>query len=56
MGFGCIVAGLLFLFNPNIQIYDVLPDCIGLLLIYRGLFAIGLEGYTPEELQSVFEG
>ncbi len=48
MGFGCIVAGLLFLFNPNIQIYDVLPDCIGLLLIYRGLFAMS---FSTEKLR-----
>ncbi len=48
MGFGCIVAGLLFLFNPNIQIYDVLPDFIGLLLIYRGLFSMS---FSTEKLR-----
>jgi len=32
------------------------PDALTDGAIYRGLFAIGLEGYTPEELQSVFEG
>lgn len=32
------------------------PDALSDGAIYRGLFAIGLEGYTPEELQSVFEG
>lgn len=38
MGFGFIAAGLFFLFNPNISIVDVLPDWIGYLLIYRGLY------------------
>ena len=38
MGFGCIAAGLLFLFNPNISVVDVLPDCFGYLLLYRGLY------------------
>jgi len=40
MGFSLIAAGLVFLFNPNIGIFDLLPDCIGFLLIYRGLFAL----------------
>lgn len=38
MGFGYIAAGLCFLFNPNISIFDVIPDFIGYLLIYRGLY------------------
>ena len=38
MGFGFIAAGLFFLFNPNISVVDVLPDWIGYLLIYRGLY------------------
>lgn len=38
VGFGYIAAGCLFLFNPVVSIFDFLPDFIGLLLIYRGLF------------------
>jgi len=38
MGFGCIAAGMLFLFNPNINVIDILPDFIGYILIYHGLF------------------
>ncbi len=38
MGFGYILAGIVFLFNPNLHVFDFLPDFIGILLIYRGLF------------------
>ena len=38
MGITYILAGLWFLFNPNINVVDVFPDFIGYLLIYRGLF------------------
>ncbi len=37
MGFGCIVAGLIFFFNPSINVIDLLPDFIGCLLIIVGL-------------------
>ena len=38
MGITYILAGVFFLFNPNINVVDVLPDFIGYLLIYYGLF------------------
>lgn len=31
--FGLLTAGILFLFNPNVNLIDVLPDCIGYLCI-----------------------
>ncbi len=31
-GFGCMLAALLFLWNPHVNVIDVLPDCIGWLL------------------------
>ena len=37
MKIGAILAGLIFLSNPNIGIIDVLPDFIGYLLIIHGL-------------------
>lgn len=37
MGFGFILIGFLFLINPVIHIIDFIPDCIGFLLIVRGL-------------------
>ncbi len=37
MGFGYLIAAFVFLFNPNINIVDILPDFIGYLLIYWGL-------------------
>ena len=38
MGIGFIICGVIFLLNPNINIVDILPDIIGYLLIYHGLF------------------
>ncbi len=35
---GCLIAGLIFLANPSINLFDILPDFIGYALI---LFAIG---------------
>lgn len=31
--FGFLTAGILFLFNPNVNLVDVLPDCIGYLCL-----------------------
>ncbi len=52
MGFGAIAAGLLFLFNPNISVVDVLPDAIGYLLIYRGLFQMSFISPKLQEVRS----
>ncbi len=35
--FGFLIAAAFFLFNPNINILDVLPDCFAYLLLYYGL-------------------
>ena len=40
MGFGLILAGLVFMFNPCINIVDVLPDFIGCILIAAGLYKL----------------
>ncbi|MCI8331637.1 MAG: hypothetical protein HFE78_02280 [Clostridiales bacterium] len=40
MKLGVLLAGLLFLVNPNVGVFDVLPDCIGYLLILRGMGAL----------------
>lgn len=37
MGTGLVCAGFILLFNPVINVYDVLPDAIGFLLIFAGL-------------------
>jgi hypothetical protein len=37
MGMGCIIAGMIFLFNPFISIVDILPDVIGYALIVFGM-------------------
>lgn len=40
LGLGSIVTGTFFLFNPNINILDILPDFIGYLFIAVGLTAV----------------
>ena len=37
MGIGYVIAGIFFLFDPFINITDILPDFIGYLLILRGI-------------------
>lgn len=37
MNLGYLLLGLIFLFNPNINVIDVLPDVIGCLFILKGL-------------------
>jgi hypothetical protein len=37
MGFGFLLAGAMFLFDPFINIFDILPDAIGYALIVYGL-------------------
>lgn len=40
MGIKLIMAGMIFLFNPSISIYDILPDVIGWALIYGGMYKL----------------
>ena len=51
MGFGYIAVGLWFLFNPNISVLDVLPDFIGYLLIFRGLFQMSFSSPALQEVR-----
>jgi hypothetical protein len=37
MGIGSFIAAAIFLFNPNLNIMDILPDFFGYLLLLRGL-------------------
>jgi hypothetical protein len=36
MGMICVFAGILFLLNPAIRLFDFMPDLIGALLIIIG--------------------
>ena len=40
MGFICLALGGIFLFNPIVAVVDVLPNVIGYLLIYAGLWRL----------------
>ena len=37
MNIGYLIAGWIFLFNPTVNMIDVLPDVIGYILILKGL-------------------
>jgi len=49
MGFKLIMAGLIFLFNPSISIYDILPDVIGWALVYGGMYKLRDMAPTMED-------
>lgn len=51
MGFGYIAVGLFFLFNPNINVFDFLPDVIGFLLIYHGLFQMSFSSAKLQDMR-----
>ena len=38
--FGLLIIGFLFFANPNVSIFDILPDCIGCLLIIGSIFKL----------------
>lgn len=40
MNIGYLIAGCVFLFNPTVNLIDVLPDVIGFLLILKGLYKL----------------
>ncbi len=41
MGLGMVIVSLFFLFNPNLNLVDMLPDFIGYALLCRGLTYMG---------------
>ena len=51
LGLSYIVAGACFLFEPYIGIIDLLPDCLGYLFLFLGLYRFAAEsgagGYRP---------
>ena len=38
--FGLLVLGFIFFANPNISVFDILPDCIGCLFIIAAIFKL----------------
>lgn len=49
MNYSLIIAGLFFLFNPEVNILDILPDFIGIILIMRGFRPMTSVSATAEE-------
>lgn len=54
MGFGLISAGLIFLFNPNFNVIDIIPDFIGLWLVCAGLTKLAQINADLMEARSLF--
>lgn len=49
ISFALVFAGLLFFFNPCVNLFDILPDFFGALLIYAGLKKAGIaDGYFED--------
>lgn len=49
MGLGMIALSALFLFNPIVAFFDILPDCFGFLLICSGITLLAdLDGHMAE--------
>ena len=40
--FGLLIVSVVFLFNPNINLFDFLPDCIGYFLLIKALRPLSL--------------
>ena len=38
--FGLLILGFIFFANPNISVFDILPDCIGCLFIIAAIFKL----------------
>ena len=54
MGFGLITVGFLFLFNPNINVMDIIPDFIGLWLVCAGLTKLSQINADVMEARGLF--
>ncbi len=54
MGFGLIIAGLVFLVNPCYNVIDVLPDFVGFFLIFRGLSRMAPLDSDLDDSRTVF--
>lgn len=54
MGLGYIIAALVFLFNPDINIIDLLPDVFGYMLLCAGLSRLSFINSSFEEAAAKF--
>lgn len=55
MNYKLIIIGLIFLFNPEINIIDPLPDFIGILFILKGITSVALLSPTLADAASAFK-
>ncbi len=52
--FGLLVIGFIFFANPNVSIFDVLPDCIGCAFIIAAIFKLGDVSAEMGDARSAF--
>lgn len=53
-GLGFLLAGVIFLCNPIVSLFDFLPDFVGYLLILRGIYALAdINGYLDDGRKGV---
>ncbi len=55
LGIGYIIAALFFLFNPDINIIDLLPDVFGYMLLCAGLSKLSFVDSSLEEAATKFK-
>ena len=55
MGFLLIALSPLFLFNPDISVFDLLPDVIGYILLSTGLSSLSYLNHHFEESAKRFQ-
>ncbi len=55
MAIGSLIAGICFLFLPNYQLFDPLPDFIGYLLLLRGLSKVLITTPAMQEAERSFK-
>ena len=55
MSITAIITGLVFLFNPHINIIDILPDALGYGLVLYGILRISRVNVTMTEAAGRFK-
>lgn len=54
MSFWLVMAGLCFFFNPNLSVFDFLPDFIGCILVFIGLSRVARINPVMQEARTKF--
>ncbi len=55
MGLGLLIASVFFLFEPNINLADIIPDLVGYVLLYLGLTQLAVLNDDIADAQNKFK-